>query len=150
MTKLLTLLCLSSLLACTSSETGNKETVKITVEEHQHASQKLSLNNGSKWNSDDTTHKNVAELEAILDRFNRKQPKLSADFTSVANELQTGLDKMIKECRMQGPDHEALHHWLQPLIKNISQLKKSNDEKEALKLVDEINEQLKNYHQYFE
>lgn len=150
MKRLLILFCISSLLACTNSKTGNKETIQATAEEHQHASSKLSLNKGAKWKSDEITNKNVAELETILHRFANKQPKLTANFTSVANELQTGLDKMIKECRMQGEDHEALHQWLEPLIENVGQLKKTSDEKEASTLVDEISEQLNNYHQYFE
>lgn len=150
MKRLLILFCISSLLACTNSKTGNKETIQATAEEHQHEAQKLSLNKGAKWNSDETTNKNVTELETILHRFADKQPKLTADFISVANELQTGLDKMIKECRMQGEDHEALHQWLEPLIENVGQLKKASDEKKASTLVDEISEQLNNYHQYFE
>ena len=148
MKKLLILFCISSLLACTNSQTGNKETVQATSEEHEP--QKLSLNKGAKWNSDEITNKNVAEIEAILHRFANKQPKLTANFTSVANELQTGLDKMIKQCRMQGEDHEALHQWLEPLIEDVGKLKKASDEKEASTLVDEISEQLNNYHQYFE
>ena len=150
MKKLLILLCISSLLACTNSETKNKEAIPATAAEHEHEPQKLGLNNGSKWNSDDITNKNVAELEAILDRFTKSQPKLTSDFISVGNELQTGLDKMIKECRMQGADHEALHQWLEPLIGDVGQLKKVNDEKEASKLVEKIRERLNEYHQYFE
>jgi len=57
---------------------------------------------------------------------------------------------MVKECRMQGADHKALHQWLEPLIKNVGQLKKASDEKEASTLMNEISEQLTNYHQYFE
>ncbi|HTM92143.1 MAG TPA: hypothetical protein VL095_06990 [Flavisolibacter sp.] len=149
MKKLLILLCISSLFACTNAGTEKKETIQAPEETHHEATE-LALNNGARWKSDESTNKNVAELEAITDRFTTNQPKLTADFTSVANELQTGLDKMIKECRMQGADHEALHQWLEPLMKNVNELKKANDEKEASKLFNEISEQLINYHQYFE
>jgi hypothetical protein len=137
------------LFACTNTGTEKKETIQATEEAH-HEATKLTLNNGAKWKSDESTNKNVAELEAITDRFTINQPKLTADFTNVANELQAGLDKMIKECRMQGADHEALHQWLEPLMKSVNELKKAGDEKEASKLFDEIREQLNNYHQYFE
>ena len=149
MKKFLILLCISSLLACTNAGIEKKETIQATEEAHYETS-KLALNNGTKWKSDESTNKNVAELETITDRFTTSQPKLTADFTSVANELQAGLDKMIKECRMQGADHEALHQWLEPLMKDVNELKKANDEKEASKLFNEISEQLNNYHQYFE
>lgn len=150
MKKLLILLCISSLLACTNSGTGKTESVQTTAEEHPQEPQTLGLNNGSKWKSDDVTNKNVTELETTVKQFTNNQPKTLADFSRVANELQTGLDKMISECRMHGAEHEALHQWLEPLIINVSQLKKASEEKEALKLLAEINEQLKNYHQYFD
>jgi len=151
MRKLLMLLCISSLFACTDAGTERKEAVQTTEPVHQHSEpSKLALNDGAKWKSDESTNKNVAELEAIVRRFTNRQPKGTADFTSVANELQTGLDKLIKECRMQGADHEALHQWLEPLMKNVSELKSADNEKSSSELFNEISEQLINYHQYFE
>lgn len=151
MRKLLILLCISSLFACTNAGTEKKETVQTTEPAHQHGDHaKLILNDGAKWKSDESTNRNVSELETTVRRFTDEQPKVTADFTRVADELQSGLDNLIKECKMQGPDHEALHQWLEPLMKNISELKKADDEKDASKLFREISEQLDNYHQYFE
>jgi hypothetical protein len=57
---------------------------------------------------------------------------------------------LISKTLNYGADHEALHQWLEPLMKSVNELKKANDEKEASKLFNEISEQLTNYHQYFE
>lgn len=151
MRKLLILLCISSLLACTDTGTEKEKTVQATEDAHHHnETTTLALNNGAKWKADEGTNKNVVELDSIVCRFNGTQSKLTADFTTTANELQTGLDKMIKECRMQGADHEALHHWLEPLMRNVNELKNAKDEKEASKLFHQIAGQLNNYHNYFE
>jgi hypothetical protein len=151
MKKLLILLCISSWFACNNAAKNREESVQTTEDAHPHGkASKQPLNNGAKWKSDENTNRNVAELEVIVNKFNTTQPKLTADFINVANELQSGLDKMIKECRMEGPDHEALHQWLEPLLENVAVLKKATTEKEALKSFDAIREQLETYHQYFE
>lgn len=151
MKKLLILLCISSWFACNNAAKNGEESVQTTEDAHPHGkASKQALNNGAKWKSDENTNRNVAELEVIVNKFNTTQPKLTADFINVANELQSGLDKMIKECRMEGPDHEALHQWLEPLLENVAVLKKATTEKEALKSFDGIREQLETYPQYFE
>lgn len=150
MKKLLILLCISSLLACTNAETEKEETLQTTRDTHHDEATTLALNNGAKWKSDENTNKNVAELEATVSRTTVNQPKLTADFTTIADSLQTGLDKMVKECRMQGPDHQALHQWLEPLMKNVKELKAAGNEDQASKLISNINQQLNEYHQYFE
>lgn len=151
MKKLLVLLCINSLFACNSATDQKAETVQTSEDARHHENAAtLALNNGAKWKSDESTNTNVAELEAVVNKFNTTQPKLTANFINVANELQSGLDKMIKECRMQGPVHEALHRWLEPLLENVSALEKTTSEKEALKLFDAIAETLEIYHQYFE
>lgn len=151
MKKLLILLCISSLFACNDAAENKEESIQTTEDALPHEKVATpALNNGAKWKSDESTNRNVAELEATVNKFNTTQPKLTADFINVANELQSGLDKMIKECRMEGPDHEALHQWLEPLLKNVAALKKATTEKEALKSFDSIRKQLETYHQYFE
>jgi phage-related tail protein len=42
-----------------------------------------------------------------VSRFSENKSKSLSDFQTAAGELQTGLDKMIKECRMQGADHDV-------------------------------------------
>jgi hypothetical protein len=127
-----------------------RETVQTTEDAHHTKNNNLVLNNGAKWKSDENTNGNVAQLEATVSAAIGSQSKLTAGFTTIADSLQTGLDKMVKECRMQGPDHEALHQWLEPLMKNVKELKTAGGEEQASTLINDINQQLNEYHQYFE
>lgn len=152
MKKLLMLLFTSSLLACNNAENKKGQTGISTEDAHYPATSAttLALNNEAKWKADESTNKNVSELKMIAKRLNENKSKTLVDYATVANELQTGLDKMIKQCRMQGPDHEALHQWLEPLLQNVANLEKATDEKKASGFFNAVEEQLKIYHQYFE
>lgn len=147
---LILLLCLSNLLACNDAET-NKEEGNTTEHTHQNSeAPMLTLNNGVKWDSDESTNKNVSELESMMHRWHENKNKALPDYQKAGNELQAGLDKMIRECRMKGPDHDALHLWLEPLLKNVSELNKTTSEKEAENVFHQIDGRIKSYHQYFE
>lgn len=149
---LVMLLCAGALWACTNAEQSKEPVVKAaeTSHEHESAATGLTLNNGKKWNSDEPTNRNVADLKAIVARFDAKSNKAVGDYTAFASEFGTGLDKMIKECRMQGPDHEALHQWLEPLLAKTADLKKATTEAEAATLFHGIHERLNEYNTYFE
>lgn len=152
----------SALLACNNGnvETKNEEGVTHdTTHAHDEAATTthadneattLSLNNGAKWKSDLSTTNNVNELKAMTHRFNENKNKTLADYTAAGNELQAGLDKMIKECRMEGPDHDALHLWLEPLMKNIAGLKKATDETAASEKLNLVEQHVNTYNQFFE
>ena len=147
------LLCVSALWACNNAESNKKEQVPASKEHsslHEKRQATLALNNGAKWKSDESTYHNVAQLKAITRHFHENKNKSLKDYIALGNALQTGLDKMIKECRMQGVDHDALHLWLEPLMKNVADLKKAANEEEASKAFTGINERLGMYTQYFE
>lgn len=105
---------------------------------------------GTKWKADSSTNNNVANLKSILIKFDAANNKSVDAYKQLGNELQAGLDKMIKECKMGGADHDALHKWLEPLIKQVNDLKSSADEKSAEAKTTEIREQLNVYSQFFE
>ncbi|HYK56544.1 MAG TPA: hypothetical protein VEV15_08680, partial [Flavisolibacter sp.] len=147
------LLCVSTLWACNNAESNKKEeatTFEDHASPHEEARATLILNNGAKWKSDESTNSNVAQLKAVTSRFHENKNKSLADYITAGNELQTGVDKMIKECRMQGADHDALHLWLEPLMKNVAALKKAASEQEASQALAGITARLDMYTQYFE
>lgn len=135
--------------AATKTETPKKDTIRITPDEHA-GHETLSLNDGKKWNADTATNNNVKSLQNIIDNFNRRQEKLLPAYKNAAADLQSGLDKMIKECKMQGPDHEALHKWLEPLIEKVKTLKQSSTKEDAVANLEAILAHLKLYTEYFE
>jgi len=109
-----------------------------------------SLNDGAKWKSDASTNENVANLKSIIDRFKTNADPAVEDYHAFQASFTDGISKMVKECKMQGPDHDALHVWLEPLMKDNKELKEQ-DSKEALAATfSTINERVNIYPQYFE
>ncbi len=51
---------------------------------------------------------------------------------------------------MKGADHEALHHWLEPVMKKTKELKSANSVENARTIFDEIEKQINLFPQYFE
>lgn len=130
------------LLACNAGASSDHET-------HEHAVH-LTLNNGQKWKADAATNENVADMQNIVQQFAAGQHTNLPDYQILNSDLQKGLDKMIQECKMQGPDHDALHLWLEPLIKEVSELKKADNITNAEEAFHAINERFRVYSQFFE
>lgn len=140
-------------ISCSNDQQKGTKTEGVSEEakhEHEAAKEKLELNNNAKWKADSSTNNNVKNLQAIVEKFNNGADKSIGAYTAAGSELQVGLDKMIAECKMKGADHDALHKWLEPLIGDVRELKKSTNEREAAEIIKEIDQQLKLYSQYFE
>ena len=152
---LLVLFTAGILVSCnTQDNKENKETSQAIEKEHERHRDKenkgLSLNNGNKWKADASTNDNVKALLVIVDEFNTGKDKTLINYHNTAADLQSGLEKMIKECRMQGADHDALHKWLEPLIKQVSSFQKATTEQQAEEQFHNIHGQLNLYEKYFE
>jgi hypothetical protein len=143
------LLGLSLLLACNAGEntvvSGTASKIDTTENLPATAVPGLSLNDGVKWKADAKTLANVTLLKTVAADAVKQNP---VDYSLTAAALQKGLDKMVAECSMKGPDHEALHQWLLPLIKKVNDLKKASGEDAALQLR-EIERQIHLFDQYF-
>ncbi len=149
------LFAISILFSCNTQENKEKRDTGPAIEkEHEtHSdggSEGLSLNNGNKWKADASTNNNVKALLVIVDELNTRKDKTLVNYHNAATDLQAGVEKMVKECRMQGADHAALHKWLEPLMKQVSAFQKSATEEQAEKEFHSIHEQLNLYEKYFE
>lgn len=140
------------LLACNSQHGKNWNANNSASDKHQDAteSEKLVLNNGAKWKVDDITSGNVKNLQAIVKEFESGNDTSLQAYKNVGDDLQKGLTKMISECKMKGPDHEALHKWLEPLIADVAKLKQASVENIAAQSFAVIKVQADLYNQYFE
>ncbi len=146
---------ISILFSCnTQDDKGKKDVGQAIEKEHKDHSDKenggLSLNNDNKWKADASTNNNVKALLVIVDEFNAGKDKTLTNYHNAVAGLQDGLGKMIKECRMQGADHAALHKWLEPLMKQVSLLQKTTTEEEAKEKFHTMHEHLNLYEKYFE
>ena len=136
--------------ACNSDpSSGNEPAAQSDGHAHAHEAT-LTLNNGQKWKADMPTNENVTALRTAAQNFAAGSHSSLSDYASVASELQNGLDKMIRECKMSGADHDALHVWLEPLLKGVGELTKAKDAAAAEKIFNAIDERLDLYPQYFE
>ena len=141
------------LLACVNTlDAKNSSAVNLLAGKHQHeiSSEKLVLNNGAKWKVDRTTNNNVNNLKQILKGFVNGTDRSLKAYKKAGEDLQNGLVKMIKECRMQGPDHLALHKWLEPLMAQVTKLKQASTNAAAARSTNFIHLQLNRYDQFFE
>jgi len=134
--------------ACNQS--SNKAESNEHVSHDQDQTTELSLNNGAKWQADSVTTNNVAYLKKIADNFRTKPHHLVNDYKALSTDLNNALNKMIQQCKMTGPDHEALHHWLEPILEETNELKNITDTTIAGSIFKSIDTRLDIYNNYFE
>jgi len=136
------------LYACNQS--SNKAEPGEHVSQVQDETTALSLNNGTKWKADSITNNNVSDLRGIVDNFRKKPSHSANDYQTLSTDLNNALNKMIQQCKMTGPDHEALHHWLGPILKGTNELKNITDTTIAASTFKSIDTRLDVYNNYFE
>ena len=120
------------------------------VAQDSEQSEKLTLNNGAKWKADNATNANVAELKKIADDFKTIQTPTTEDYQALNGNMGRGLNKMIQDCKMEGPDHDALHLWLEPVLKQNAQLKELISSTESKRIFDSLDTRINIYTNYFE
>ena len=119
---------IAAMTACTSSvKTDPHGTAKSS--ELQDATTAAELNNGRKWKADDATKTNVAAMMHVISDSSyadaAKRKELHAN-------VQGKIDSLISQCRMKGAQHDALHTWLEKVLKDMKALKEEeNDYSEA-------------------
>ena len=86
----------------------------------------------------------------IVDNFRIKPLPSANDYKTLSIDLNNGLNKMIQQCKMTGPDHEALHHWLEPILKETNDLKNITDTTISASTFKFIDTRLDIYNNYFE
>src|SRR5688572_22618879 len=108
------LIILSLFVMACSNNVSQVETAKEDEHEHHDAAMAkpiaLQLNNGARWKTDEATSKNVAAMVKLINDTSTIGEKNRAQLTK---QLQTRLDTLVQQCKMKGPDHDALHVWLQ-------------------------------------
>lgn len=137
------------LLACNIQNKYEKSasSTQATHEEHTEKLAGLNLNNGAKWKTDTATFENAISLQKIV---SVTKTESLPEYLQTAAALQDGLNKMVSECKMSGADHEALHHWLEPLLEQTKQLQQATTKEIAVAALINIEKQLNLFTQYFQ
>ena len=149
MKKILAMLILPGFLLACHSKNESNAAVEPATENHGHDDHAsgLVLNNGAKWKADSSTIGNVDLLQKVVSGAKKESLE---NYLQTAAQLEAGLNKMVSECKMQGADHDALHLWLEPLMKRSKDLKKATTAGDAATLLNEIDKQVNLFSQYFE
>jgi hypothetical protein len=142
MKNLIMILLASSFVACSPGK-DKKEEKEAGIEkqdEHKNDHQEaLSLNQGNKWKLDDATRNNMRDIKMSMESEPAPLPAA----------LREKTDKLVRECRMGGPDHDALHLWLENFLADLRVLEetKGGPGSEAYK---ELREDLEEFDNFFE
>jgi hypothetical protein len=140
------LVALSLILFFTCNEPGKKDKDVTVIENSpKHQNEKdsvLRLNNGVRWEADASTNENVA---AIIDIVKNANPVTMDDYKNTAAAVKTALNKMIRDCKMSGKEHEILHHWLEPLMEENKDLSAASSVENAKEIFENIKKQVAVY-----
>ena len=90
------------------------------------------------------------DLKNTSDMFKIQPFPALNEYHILDNDLTKGINKMIQECKMTGPDHEALHKWLEHILENANKLKSVSDTAAANPIFQSIDARLDEYRNYFE
>ena len=128
---------------------GTSENIhnQANVDSEKESSSGLTLNNGAKWKADSITNFNVSALTKISAA---QKPSSLEEYHTTGKLIQDALNKLLQDCRMKGPDHEALHHWIEPLLETNNHLVDSKNTGEAVDIFLREQKQINIYPQYFE
>ncbi len=110
----------------------------------------LTLNNGQKWKTDNSTKLHANKLSGIVQAFDNSGDTKFSAYCNLSDAINHELDKLIADCRMKGPEHEALHHWLEPVLHDAEQLKKASNEKEGAAAVKILRTDIQKFNQFFQ
>ncbi|MDO9373103.1 MAG: hypothetical protein Q7T76_01730 [Ferruginibacter sp.] len=122
-------------------------------EEHHHpalATASLSLNGQLKWKADQATFQQVKTLHEQAVLFASASPIITEEFRAAGDTLQSGLNKLIRNCKMTGEEHEALHHWLEPLLQQVKALRTLGGAEGGQQSLHNVQAQLELFDKYFE
>jgi hypothetical protein len=118
--------------ACSNASTKDNSATATTVANTQAHdvsreaahSTTLELNNGAKWQADETTTQHVKALQTQFSAFAKQENETVNSYQVLATNLQLELDQLVKDCNMSGADHDALHVWLLAVLKDVAALEK--------------------------
>jgi hypothetical protein len=147
MNKLIIILSLFSI-ACSGNVSQKEGTEKAGHETHNtnlRPAGKLQLNNLAKWKTDEATRANVAAMITLINDRGNSSEKNKEEFTNL---LQARIDSLVQQCKMTGPDHDALHMWLEQVLHDMKTMKEGNGDYQTI--YGALKKDVESFYFYFE
>jgi hypothetical protein len=123
------ILIIASLLivACSDNAAHLQPAKEAEQEEHKSASfsDKLKLNNNAKWRTDDATKENVVAMTIVINDSNNVGYNRSEQ---LVKQMQSRIDALLQQCKMKGADHDALHLWLELVMRDLKNVRASDED----------------------
>jgi hypothetical protein len=125
----------------------NKEKTSPKTEEHDHAENKLVLNDGKHWIANAETTTGVNNMIRIMNSFS-DQNNVEA-YALLTKNLKKEFTMIFQKCTMTGESHNQLHNFLVP-IKDVFETLSSSDLKKCQDSFQKLNKHLGEYKKFFE
>lgn len=151
MKSLLYILGLFTFISC-SSPSAEAPEEKMENETSQYINEEgvVQTNDGAKWTANKETNDGIQKMKGQIYAFNDLGLGVdSLNYNDLSRGLHNTLKGIFEQCNMTGPAHDELHDYLLPLLGNIRKLGNVSGN-EAQALLDEIENHLNTYEQYFE
>ncbi len=111
----------------------------------------IALIDGKKWKVDAVTQKHIEQLQKTV---SDNQAGGTSDDVEIYHKLGSLMSDevgaLLKDCTMEGADHDALHQFLMPLMKKMDKLKTTPTALIGKKVFGKIGDQLEEFGKYFE
>lgn len=134
--------CLASLLLLTLGLVGCH-----TASGPEPSSNPLQLNHGRKWVVDTPILAHIRNLESAVQQLDQSPDH---DHARLAAEIQEQLGRLVTNCTMKGPAHDALHQWLMPFLALSTRYSQAEDLPSQQQTLRAIQQALVQFNQYFE
>ena len=136
------------LVACNQGVNKNESTENSKHDDQVAAA--LTLNNGAKWQADSSTNRHLVSLKTTTNMFKIDPYPPVEQYHIFSVDLKKGLDSMIQDCKLTGAPHEALHKWLEPVLRQTNELKNVSDTATARSVFDSLYQRINIYYDYFQ
>ena len=137
------------LIACTNPVSQVEPTKETQHEDHSANKEGsvLRLNNGARWKADEVTRKNVS---ALVKELNDPGNKGLENKDRLTGQLQSRIDSLVQQCKMEGPEHDALHVWLQQILADLKKMKEVSQAKEYEEQFAILKKDIESFYLFFE
>ena len=115
---------------------------------HHGKAEAVQLDNGKRWAANPETTAGIADLEAILAKYEGKTSEASSR-KAMRSELEAAYQGIFKQCTMKGAAHEQLHNYLLPM-KALFEKIESEQTTESEAALSQLKQHLADYHTFFQ
>lgn len=117
-------------------------------DQHHGKTEAVQLDNGKRWLANSETTAGIADMQAILAKYEGKTADASSRKTMRA-ELETAFQDIFNQCTMQGSSHDQLHNYLLPM-KALFEKIESETAGESEAAIGQLKHHLAEYQTYFQ